>query len=156
VAQIFVEPEPGTPANSTIAVPRGPLIGAALLIVLVFGVAIAARVSGHTASEEPASAIAQRRSLRLELEPDGLLSVYDVQQNRQVARLDPAKNGFLFGMLRGIQQKRTVAQTDPATPFQVTLWQDGRMTLDDSTTGMHVAVNSFGPTQVASFSQLFQ
>lgn len=156
MAQIFVEPEPGTPANSTIAVPRGPLFGAAVLVVLVFGVAIAARVSGHTASEAPVSAVVQRRSLRLELQPDGMLSVYDAVENRQVARLDPAKNGFLFGMLRGIQQKRNVAKTDPATPVQVTLWQDGRMTLDDVSTGMHVAVNSFGPTQIESFSQLFQ
>jgi putative photosynthetic complex assembly protein len=156
MAEIFVEPEPGTPADSTIHVPRGPLIGASLLVALVFGVAIQARVSGHTASQEPVTAVALQREVRFDMQGDGTLSVFDVGQDREIARLSSDKNGFIFGMLRGIKQKRDVAQTDPATPFRITKWQDGRMTLDDPSTGMHIAVSSFGPTQVQSFSQLFQ
>jgi len=156
MAEIFVEPEPGTPADSTIHVPRGPLIGAALLVALVFGVAIQARMSGKTASEEPVTAVAQQREVRFEMQGDGTLSVYDVGQGREIARLASEKNGFIFGMLRGINQKRAVAHTDSTTPFRITRWQDGRMTLDDPSTGMHIAVSSFGPTQVESFQQLFQ
>ena len=156
MAEIFVEPEPGTPADSTIRVPRGPLIGAFLLVALVFGVAIQAKLSGRTASEEPVTAVAQQREVRFDLQPDGTLAVFDVGQQREITRLHSDGNGFIFGMLRGIKQKRDVAHTDPATPFRITRWQDGRMTLDDPSTGMHVAVSSFGPTQVASFRQLFQ
>lgn len=156
MAEIFVEPEPGTPADSTIHVPRGPLIGAFLLVVLVFGVAIQARVAGRTASEEPLAAVAVQRNVRFDVRPDGMISVYDVGEDREIVRLSPEKNGFIFGMLRGIKQKRDVAHTDPGTPFRITRWQDGRMTLDDPSTGMHVAVSSFGPTQVESFKQLFQ
>lgn len=156
MAEIFVEPEPGTPPDSTIHVPRGPLIGASLLVVLVFGVAIQARISGQTASREPVSTVALQRDVRFDPQADGTISVFDVGQNREVARLSPDKNGFIFGMMRGIKQKRDVAHTDPATPFRITKWQDGRMTLDDPSTGMHVAVSSFGPTQVESFQQLFK
>jgi putative photosynthetic complex assembly protein len=156
MAQIFVEPEPGTPADSTIKVPRGPLIGAALLVVLVFAVAIEARTTGHSASLEPVTGVALQREVRFDPQGDGTLSVFDVGQNREIVRLHSDKNGFIFGMLRGIRQKRDVAQTDPKTPFRITRWQDGRMTLDDPSTGMHVAVSSFGPTQIASFEQLFQ
>ena len=156
MAEIFVEPEPGTPADSTIHVPRGPLIGAFLLVVLVFGVAIQARVAGRTASEEPVTAVAQQRDVRFDLQDDGTIAVFDVGQNREIARLSSEKNGFIVGMLRGIKQKRDVARTDASTPFRITRWQDGRMTLDDPSTGMHVAVSSFGPTQVESFRQLFQ
>ncbi len=156
MAEIFVEPEPGTAADPTIHVPRGPLIGAVLLVALVFGVAIQARVSGKTASEEPVTAVAQQRQVRFDPQADGTLAVVDVNGNREIVRLSSEKNGFIFGMLRGIKQKRDVAHTDPAVPFRITRWQDGRMTLDDPSTGMHVAVSSFGPTQIASFQQLFQ
>lgn len=156
MAEIFVEPEPGTAADSTIHVPRGPLIGAFLLVTLVFGVAIQARMTGRTASEEPVTPVAQQREVRFEVQGDGTLSVYDVGQGREITRLSSDKNGFIFGMLRGIKQKRDVAHTDTATPLRITRWQDGRMTLDDPSTGMHVAVSSFGPTQIASFQQLFQ
>jgi len=156
MAEIFVEPEPGTPADSTIHVPRGPLIGAFLLVALVFGVAIQARVSGKTASEEPVTAVAQQREVRFDPQEDGTLAVVDVDQNREITRLHSDKNGFIFGMLRGIKQKRDVAHTDSMTPLRITRWQDGRMTLDDPATGMHIAVSSFGPTQIASFQQLFR
>jgi putative photosynthetic complex assembly protein len=156
MAEIFVEPEPGTSADPTLHVPRGPLIGAFLLVALVFGVAIQARMSGRTASEEPVSVVAQQREVRFAVQDDGTLSVFDVGEGREIARLSSEKNGFLFGMLRGIRQKREVAHTDSTLPLRITRWQDGRMTLDDPATGMHVAVSSFGPTQVESFRQLFQ
>jgi hypothetical protein len=37
----------------------------------------------------------------------------------------------------------------------LTRWSDGRLTLDDSVTRMHVAVSAFGPTQVESFERVF-
>jgi putative photosynthetic complex assembly protein len=155
MTEIFVEPEPGTPADSTIRVPRGPLIGAGVMILLTFAVAITARRTGVGASHEPLSVPVDQRSIRFVPDSGGALKVYDALTGRLALRLEPDRNGFIFGMLRGMQYRRSVAHTDSLTPFALTRWRDGHITLDDPATGMHVAVNSFGHTQVASFEQLF-
>lgn len=155
MTEIFVEPEPGTSADSTIKVPRLPLIGAAILAVLAYTMAVSARVYGVGASNEGVSIPMVERSIRFTTEQDGSLTVLDVNTGRDIVHLTSDHNGFLFGALRGIAYKRSIAKVAPETPFALTRWQNGKITLDDPTTGMHIAVNSFGPTQVASFEQLF-
>jgi putative photosynthetic complex assembly protein len=155
VTEIFVEPEPGTAADSTIKVPRAPLIGAAVLALLAYAIAVSASVFGLGASAEPVSVPIEERAIRFTTEQDGTLSVRDVNTGRDIVHLTPDGNGFMFGALRGIEYKRSLAKVSPETPFALTRWQNGKITLDDPATGMHIAVNSFGPTQVASFEQLF-
>ncbi|MBP6671165.1 MAG: hypothetical protein KA180_17045 [Gemmatimonadales bacterium] len=156
MTQIFVEPEPGTAGDGTLHVPRGPLIAAGVLMALVFGIAITARLSGRGAALEPAPQPVEERAIRFVEETGGDLSVYDAETGREVIRLQAGTNGFIFGALRGLTYKRTVAQADLSTPFRLVRGQDGRITLDDPLTGMHIAVNSFGPSQVASFELLFR
>lgn len=136
-------------------VPRGPLIAAGTIITLAFALALGAKYLGLGRSSEPLSIAVEERSLRFAALNADSLEVYDAQSGRLVAKLEQNQNGFIFGTLRGAAHKRNVAHIDPATPFALTRWQDGRITFDDPSTGMHVAVNSFGPTQVASFEQLF-
>jgi putative photosynthetic complex assembly protein len=156
MTEIFVEPEPGTSADSTIKVPRAPLIGAAVLALLAYSIAISARVFGVGAAVEPVSVPIEERAIRFMAQPDGSLEVMDVNTGREIVRLtSDGGNGFLFGALRGITYKRSIARVAPETPFALTRWQNGKITLDDPSTGMHIAVNSFGPTQVASFERLF-
>ena len=155
MTEIFVEPEPGTNADSTIRVPTVPLVGAAVVVALVFTLAIRARMSGAGASREPLSVPVDQRAIRFVPEGDGSLAVYDATSGQVSIRLAAGTNGFIFGMLRGIEYRRNVAHTDPSTPLALTRWRDGRITLDDPATGMHVVANSFGSTQLASFEQLF-
>jgi putative photosynthetic complex assembly protein len=155
VTEIFVEPEPGTSADCTIKVPRLPLIGAAVLALLAYTMAVSARVYGVGKSNEAVSVPMVERSIRFTTEKDGSLTVLDVNTGRDIVHLTQDGNGFLFGALRGIAYKRSIAKVSAETPFALTRWQNGKITLDDPTTGMHIAVNSFGPTQVASFEQLF-
>lgn len=155
MTEIFVEPEPGTSPDSTIRVPKGPLYGAAAVIALVFTLAITARTTGLGASREPVSPPVEQRDIRFLSDSGGGLQVYDAATGEMAAYLPAGSNGFIFGMLRGMQQRRAVAGTDPATPYHLARGADGHITLDDPATGMHVAVNSFGPTQIASVGQLF-
>lgn len=155
MTEIFVEPEPGTSPDSTIRVPKGPLYGAAAVIALVFTLAIIARATGVGAAREPVSAPVEQRFIRFVSDSNGGMMVYDAATNQMTTYLAPGTNGFIFGMLRGMEHRRVVAGTDPATPYRLARGADGHITLDDPATGMHVAVNSFGPTQVASVEQLF-
>ena len=67
----------------------------------------------------------------------------------------PETNGFMRATLRGLVRARKLADVGDATPFMLTRWDDGRMTLDDTTTGRKVALEAFGPTNAGAFAQLF-
>lgn len=136
-------------------VPKGALIAAGSIIALAFALALGGKYLGWGRAPEPRSIAVEERSLRFSALGGDSLAVYDALSGRLVAKLAQANNGFIFGTLRGAAHRRTVARIDPSTPYALTRWQDGRITFDDPSTGMHVAVNSFGPTQVASFEQLF-
>lgn len=160
MAHIVFEPEPGArDAMPQIRVPRGPLLGALAVVTVAFGAALAARVTGAGATREgeaagrPAVAV-ERRVLRFADAPDGAVLVYDAPTNALAVRLPPGGDGFLRGTLRAMTRERMLARIGHEPPFVLTRWSDGRLTLDDAATRMHVAVTSFGPTQVASFEQL--
>lgn len=155
MTEVFVEPGPGESGDPTIRVPRVPLIGAGILVLIVFALAISAQRYGTGAAKEGGGTVVERRMLAFSAAQDGGMNIDDIERRVRVAHLLPDKNGFLFGMMRGIEYKRRVARADLSAPFEVTRWSDGRLTLDDRASGMHVTVNSFGPTQVASFEQLF-
>ena len=155
MTEIFVEPEPGTSPDSTIRVPKGPLIGAAVLVALVFAVAITAKATGVGAAREAHSAPIEVRELRISNTAQGTLKVEDVGHGTSM-ELDADRNGFLFGVMRGIRYKRQVARADSLAPLRLTRWGDGTLTLDDPATGMHVAVESFGVTHVESFERLMR
>lgn len=136
-------------------VPKGALIAAGTVITLAFALALGGRYLGLGRSPEPLSIPVEERALRFTPLGADSFEVHDATSGKLVARLAPDGNGFIVGTLHGATHKRKVAHIDPATPYALTRWQDGRITFDDPATGMHVAVNSFGPTQVASFEQLF-
>ena len=162
MANIVFEPEPGAKdAMPQIRVPRGPLLGALAVVTVAFGAAVAGRFTGAGATHEgvsagpSAAAVAlDRRVLRFADAPDGAVLVYDAPTNALAVRLAPGGDGFLRGTLRAMTRERMLARIGQGPPFVLTRWSDGRLTLDDSATRMHVAVTSFGPTQVASFEQL--
>ena len=162
MAHIHFEPEPGArDAMPEIRVPRGPLLGALAVVLVAVAAAVAGRVTGIGATHEGApgspgaDAVAlDRRVLRFADAPDGAVLVYDAPTNVLAVRLPPGGDGFLRGTLRAMTRERMLARIGQGPPFVLTRWSDGRLTLDDSATRMHVAVTSFGHTQVASFEQL--
>lgn len=155
MTEVFVEPELGTSEDATIQVPRGPLIGAGILVALVFVLAISAQRYGLGAAKEGSTDVAERRTLTFTRTVDGGMDIDDIGTHVRVAHLMPDHNGFIFGMMRGIEYKRTVAHRELNAPFELTRWSDGRVTLDDKASGMHITVNSFGATQLESFEPLF-
>lgn len=159
---IVFEPEPGArEAMPEIRVPRGPLLGALAVVLVAGSAAVAGRVFGVGATREgvpaagaPAATLVERRVLRFADAPDGGILVYDAASNTLATRVAPGGDGFLRGTLRAMARERMLAGVGPVPPFVLTRWTDGRLTLDDSATRMHIAVSSFGPTQVASFERL--
>ena len=66
----------------------------------------------------------------------------------------PATNGFLRATMRGLARQRIRQDADKEVPFRLTEWADGRLTLEDPTTGRRVEMEAFGITNEQVFANL--
>lgn len=135
------------------AVPRGPLIGAGVLVTLAIVAAAAVRLTGLGASHEPDAAAVTVRELRFEDRADGSIAVLDAA-GRPVTTVASGTGGFLRGTLRGLARERRREGIDAGPPFRLVGRADGRLTLEDPATGRRVDLESFGPTNAAVFADL--
>jgi putative photosynthetic complex assembly protein len=134
--------------------PRGALIGAAVLVggsLLMVGLA---RLTGYVPAQAPASAIVETRDLRFDDRPDGAVLIYSSADDRLVYTLQPGTNGFVRGVMRGLVRERRADHIGAAQPFRLTRWADGRLSLDDPATGRHVDLEVFGPTNAGAFADI--
>lgn len=152
---IHFEPEPGSrPGGSTMQVPKGALVMAAVLIAIVFALAASARLFGFGAFRETATAVEQQRALRFSDVPGGGIRVVDATSGAVAADLPPGTNGFLRGALRSLTRTRELSSIGAEQPFQLVRYTDGRLVLLDPATSHQVTITSFGPTQVEAFDAL--
>jgi putative photosynthetic complex assembly protein len=134
--------------------PRGLLIGAALLIFASLLLVTWARVTGYTPDRPAPSAVVESRDLRFEDRADGSIAVYASPGGDVVDTLAPGTNGFVRGVLRGLARERRADKVGPEAPFRLTRWADGRLSLDDPATGRHVDLEVFGPTNSGAFAEI--
>ncbi len=103
--------------------------------------------------KEDLPSVQWQRSLRFEDRPNGDIAVLDATTQREVAHFQ-GEQGFLRGSLRALARERQRRGIGPQMPFELTGHVDGRITLRDTATGQRIALESFGPTNSAVFSQL--
>jgi putative photosynthetic complex assembly protein len=137
-----------------IGVPKGALYMALALIVMVFALAISARVFGFGAFAEPTGTPLITRALTFTDAPDGGILVHDADTHSLATTLEPGTGGFVRGSLRALTRKRRLAKIGAEVPFQLTRFDDGRLVLTDPETKASVSISSFGPTQIAVFDSL--
>jgi putative photosynthetic complex assembly protein len=132
--------------------PSLPLIGMAVLVLLTVLLAGTARMWGGPGRPADGPALISRE-LRFADMPDGGVEVTDGRGGR-VAILEPGTNAFVRGALRALTRDRRRDELGPHTPFRLTAWQDGRLTLDDPATGHRVDLRAFGQTNAEAFGRL--
>lgn len=137
----------------TIKVPRPLLAGAGALAAIALIAAAAGRrqALAHPAEVSPPVAT---RALLFEDAPDGAVLVREAGTHSLVARLAVGEGGFVRGTLRGLARQRHRAGIGAEVPFTLSRTADGRIALDDASTGSHVDLTAFGPTNAASFARL--
>jgi putative photosynthetic complex assembly protein len=133
--------------------PRGPLTGAALLVVFALVVVSLVRLTGVGASHVPDAAAVMERDFRFEDRSDGSIAVIDPRDGRVVETVTGA-NGFLRGTLRGLARERKRQGVGPEHAFRLIGRADGRLTLIDPATGRRVDLESFGPANAGVFAQM--
>ncbi len=140
--------------DTTNRIPRAALLGAGSLVVgslLLVGVA---RLTGYRPAQPDATAIVESRDLRFEDRADGAVLIYSAPADRLVDTLPPGTNGFVRGVLRGLVRERRADRIGAEPPFRLTRWADGRLSLDDPSTGRHVDLEVFGPTNAGAFADI--
>ena len=135
--------------------PRGVLVCATALIAFAIAGASVGRISGLGTLHAPAANAVDSLALRFEDRPDGSVLVRNAKDGAIIYTIAPGTNGFMRATLRGLAQERKRSDIGDSAPFRLVHWDDGRMTLEDATTGRRVALEAFGPTNAQAFAQLF-
>lgn len=128
--------------------PVWAMLGLALLTLAVVG-------WQRLAGGPPAAVtdVAWQRALHFEDRPNGDVAVIDAQDRVEIARFS-GEQGFLRGALRTLARDRLRSGLSPSEPFLLSGHANGRLTLSDPATGTRIALESFGPGNVAVFAPL--
>jgi putative photosynthetic complex assembly protein len=135
-------------------VPRGPLIGAGVLLLAVIAGAGIGRVTGAGVYTPAETTPILARSLGFEDQANGGILVRDADAGSEIAMIEPGTNGFIRGALRALVRDRRREDVVSRAPFRLAAWPDGRMTLEDPTTGTSIGLEAFGPTNMQAFGRL--
>ncbi|HEY0425669.1 MAG TPA: photosynthetic complex assembly protein PuhC [Rhodopila sp.] len=139
---------------STAPFPRGILALAGSAVALSIVAAAVGRLTG-AADSTPTAAMVASRELLFRDQPNGAVVVYDASDtSAPIEVVAPATNGFLRATMRGLARQRIRQDSDREIPFRLTGWADGRLTLEDPTTGRKVEMEAFGITNEEVFAHL--
>jgi len=134
-------------------VPRGALIGAAVLIGLTMTLALTARLGEPGSAARDAEGVVAERALRFEDRSDGAITVYDARADEAIHVLGAGEDNFIRGTLRGLVRARKRSAIGPEIPFRLFGRTDGRVFLQDPATGRLVDLGAFGETNALAFAQ---
>ncbi len=134
--------------------PRGALVGAAVLVLSALVLVTVARLIGYGPEQPPASTVVESYDLRFEDRTDGAVLVYDDASGELAYTVQPGTNGFIRGVLRGLVRDRRADHVGRTPPFRLTRWANGRLSLDDPSTGRHIDLEVFGPSNSGAFADI--
>jgi len=142
-----------------ITVQRVPLIMAGALIATVlaftlltsFGVFERQSIPSEARAEAGSMSVATR-SLFFFDESDGTVRVEDAETRATIARYGPGAGGFVRSTLRSLVHQRRINAIGPEIPFELIEWDNGGITLMDSTTGESLELSSFGGDNQRTFA----
>ena len=122
-----------------------------MLLALLVAVGLA-RWSGLD-PRTPDAAVQWQRDLQFRDLPSGDIAVLDHRSGQHVAQFS-GEQGFLRSTLRALARERQRANLGQEAPFFLIGRTDGRLTLQDPSTGQRIDLESFGPSNAAVFSSL--
>ena len=134
--------------------PRGILAIAGTVIALSIAFAAVGRMTGAANSAPTAAPIATRELLFRD-QANGGVAVFDaINTAAPIEVIAPGTNGFLRATMRGLARQRLRQDANLDVPFRLTGWADGRLTLEDPTTGRRVEMEAFGISNEEIFAHL--
>ncbi|MEM9501261.1 MAG: photosynthetic complex assembly protein PuhC [Pseudomonadota bacterium] len=135
------------------------LMGGVIVISLImtmsvtFGFFDQSAVPSEVRAAQGTTSIATR-SLRFFDEPDGTVRVEDGISGEPIASFGPGTGGFVRSTARSLVHKRRIRGIGAETPFELIEWDNGALTLRDTTTGGTVELASFGKDNRKVFADM--
>lgn len=132
------------------------LLRAMLALVLASLAIVAyARLTDRPLEAAPPTgvAVAKERAILLYGDMSGAARVLDLNGS-VIADLDPTQGGFISGVWRVLQRERTKNRVALDAPVRLVLWQDGRISILDDTTGWRAELTGFGADNLDAFARL--
>lgn len=144
-------------------VPRGALIGAAAILLFTMAMAGATRAGliPHSADPDASRAAqnvqpAQSRELRFADRGDGAVVVTDADSGETVKVVEFGQGGFLRATMRRMAKARIAAGKGAESPFRLTLWENGALSLSDPETGREAEIHGFGADHSKIFAEMLK
>ena len=135
--------------------PKGVLVGAAILISFAISTTLFGRVSDIGVSHMPDISAYRVLELRFADRTDGGIDLHDASDGATISTVPPGIGGFVRATMRGLARERRREGIGEEPPFTLTRWTDGTVSLEDKTTGRRVNLDAFGPTNAEAFARLF-
>ncbi len=121
-----------------------------LFLLVTVGLAMPHRHRALFAADAPGAPLQAARQLRFVELPHDDLAVSNAATGQRIALVPAGENGFLHGMVHGLSATRRRIGVDPARPYALSLYDDGRLVLSDPPTGTAIDIEGFGPTNEAT------
>ncbi len=146
---------PGAPVQKPI-IPRGMIVGAGLVMLFTIAVAgLSRHYHAYHVDMGPTSAV-ESRDLLFADQRDGGVLVTDAKTGQRVALVKPTTGGFLRGIMRGLVREHKLNDLATGTPFRLTQWADGRLSIADPSTKESFDLEAFGSTNEQAFASLLR
>jgi putative photosynthetic complex assembly protein len=137
------------------AVKKPALFGAAAVLTTLLVIVAMNGAGTHTVDLTPERKASLTRALVFQDAPNGGIAVYDQGASRPFVVLPRDGNTFMASAIRILGERRTLKTgAGPGSPFVLTLWNDGKLSLSDPATGDFLELAAFGQTNAATFLQL--
>lgn len=142
--------------------PRGTLVTAGALVLFALAATSIVRIAHIAPSASPALmraqghiAVVKSRDLRFTDRADGAVLIEDADKGGIASVIEPGQTtGFIRGVMRGLARERRSRGIGDGPSFNLTLWQDGELSLTDNATGRTIELTAFGSLNRASFAVL--
>jgi putative photosynthetic complex assembly protein len=144
-------------------VPRGAVIGAAVMLLFVMALTGAVSLGLLPQSANPVASRAsqnveavQTRELRFADRADGAVVVSDAGTGETVKVIEFGQGGFLRATMRRMAKARVAAGIGAEPPFKLIRWEHGALSLNDPETGRDAEIYGFGADHTKVFADMLK
>ena len=88
--------------------------------------------------------------------PDGAVGVFQTQSNAPLARFESGEGSFVRTIFRSLVRDRRVRQGSAPPQFIIRGLSDGRVIVEDPSTGSHIDLDAFGHINAEQFRDMLQ